>query len=468
MSQQLDHGAGLYGTELSEPAQREAFTNGDVPVAVYGLGKMGLPLAAVYADVSGNTIGVDIDEEVVETVNRGECHVKREPGLADLVSETVADGSLRATTDATAAAADAAVHVLMVPTLLTDEQEPDLSILTAAVESIGAGLSPGDLVIVESTVPPRTTVDHVVPRLAEVSGLDPDEFGVAACPERTVSGEALQDIRGTHPKVVGGVDSESGRVAALLYGELSDNEIIETSDATIAEAVKVFEGVYRDVNIALANQLATYAEAMDADVTEAIDVANTQPFCEIHDPGPGVGGHCIPVYPYFLTGAFDVDDDLLPTARAVNDGMADYTVSMLEAILAAHGVDRDDPTVLLLGLTYKANIEELRNAPSLPIASHLRETGVKVLGVDPMIDSDDWGDLDDIERVDLADATAQQADAVVVVTPHEEFAALDWDAFDAPILDGRGSIDADATDAPIYRIGGVWPNVPADHGSNHE
>ena len=446
---------GLYGADADEAAQRTAFTDGDVPVAVYGLGKMGLPLAAVYAAVSGNTIGVDIDEEVVRGINDGECHVKREPGLSPLVADMVDAGAFRATTDSAEAAEAASVHVLMVPTLLTDAREPDLSVLLSAVEDVGEGLSPGDLVIVESTVPPRTTVDRVVPLLAETSGLEPGEFGAAACPERTVSGEALDDIRGTHPKVVGGVDEESTRAAALIYGEISDNEVIATTGSTTAEAVKVFEGVYRDVNIALANQLATYSRPMDIDVNEAIDVANTQPFCEIHTPGPGVGGHCIPVYPYFLSGEFDVDDPLLTTARDVNDGMAEYTVSMLGRILEAHGIDRPDPRVLLLGLTYKANIEELRNAPSIPIARILREGGATVSGVDPMLD--DWGALDDVERVELSAVHERDVDAVVVVTPHDEFADLDWEHFDAPILDGRRSIDAGAVDAPVYSIGGRWP-----------
>ena len=466
MSRGVADRAGLYGAAADEAAQRAAFTGGEVPVAVYGLGKMGLPLAAVYAAVSGNTTGVDIDESVVETVNAGGCHVKREPGLAELVSETVDDGALRATTDSRAAAADAAVHVLMVPTLLTDDREPDLSVLLSAVEDVGSGLSPGDLVVVESTVPPRTTTDRVVPLLAEESGLPAEAFGVAACPERTVSGEALADIRGTHPKVVGGVDDESSRLAGLIYDEISDNEVIETTDATVAEAVKVFEGVYRDVNIALANQLATYAEQLDADVTEAIDVANTQPFCDIHAPGPGVGGHCIPVYPYFLTGAFDVDDPLLTTAREVNDGMAAYTASLLSRILDVHGVDRPDPRVLLLGLTYKANIEELRNTPAIPVANFLTEAGASVIGVDPMLD--DWstdpgenraggGGLDDIEYCPSDAMYDSAVDAVVLVTPHDEFAEADWDAFDAPILDGRGAIDAAAVDAPVYTIGGRWP-----------
>lgn len=454
-TQQIDT-TGLYATDRSEQAQREAFTNGEIPVAVYGLGKMGLPLAAIYAAVTGNTVGVDIDPSVVASINRGECHVKREPGLAELVAETVDNGSLTATDQPTAAAEDAAVHVLMVPTLVTDDNEPDLSMLTAAVESIGGGLSPGDLVIVESTVPPRTTIDHVRPLLAETSGLRLEEFGVAACPERTVSGNALNDIRGTHPKVVGGVDAESSRVATLIYGEITDNEIIQTSDATIAEAVKVFEGVYRDVNIGLANQLATYADEMDADVTEAIDVANTQPFCDIHTPGPGVGGHCIPVYPHFLTGRFDVADELLPTARAVNDGMAEYTVSMLEQILAVHGITSEQPRILLVGLTYKANIGELRNAPALSVARHLREKGATVLGVDPMID--DWEELTDIERVDRSELTDVEIDAVVYITPHEEFEQVAWSAIDVPILDSRQSLDSD-TDATVYHLGGPWPDT---------
>ncbi len=464
MNQRMDEHEGLYGAGESETLQRTAFTRGEVPVAVYGLGKMGLPLAAVYAAVTGNTVGVDIDEDVVRTVNGGGCHIKREPGLSELVADMVDDGAFRATSDSAGAAEDASVHVLMVPTLLTDDREPDLSILLSAVRDVGAGLSAGDLVVIESTVPPRTATDLVVPLLTETSGLPPEAFGVAACPERTVSGQAISDIRGTHPKVVGGVDEESTRAAALIYDEISDNEIIETTDATTAEAVKVLEGVYRDVNIALANQLAMYSRPMDIDVNEAIDVANTQPFCDIHAPGPGVGGHCIPVYPYFLTGAFDVDDRLLPTAREINDGMAEYTVSMLRRILDAHGTDVNGSRVLLLGLTYKANIEELRNAPSLPIARTLREAGAAVLAVDPMVD--DWSDLEDIDRVDPSRIYEREVDAVVLVTPHDEFADLEWAAFDAPILDGRRAVDVgevgDTEDGstagiPIYSIGGRWP-----------
>ena len=455
MSQSVGNPPGLYGATDSEAVQREAFTEGDVPVAVYGLGKMGLPLAAVYADVTGNATGVDVDPDVVAAVGDGDTPVKREPGLANLVADVVGRGALGTTTDGEAAAEAAAVHVLMVPTLLTDDREPDLSILDEVVRTVGSGLSRGDLVFVESTVPPRTTADHVVPALRAASGLESGEFGVATCPERTVSGQALADIRGTHPKVVGGVDDESTRAAELVYGEITDNDVIATTDASTAEAVKVFEGIYRDVNIALANQLAQYTRAMDIDVTEAIDVANTQPFCEIHDPGPGVGGHCIPVYPYFLSGQFDADSRVLTAARECNDRMPAYAASNLEAILDAHGVAAAEATVLLLGVTYKANIEELRNAPSIPLAKRLREMGTTVYAVDPLLD--DWSDLDAMEPLTLAESVDRPVDAVVVVTPHDEFADLDWDAFDAPILDGRDSIDANRVDAPVFTIGGRWP-----------
>jgi len=457
VSHSLERPVQLYGSDADESAQRAAFRGGDVPVAVYGLGKMGLPLAAVYADVTGATIGVDVDPDVVSTVNDGDCHVAREPGLPELVSSVVEREALHAVSDGVAAAQMASVHVLMVPTLLREDGEPDVSAIVSVVQDVAQGLDTGDLVVIESTVPPRTCQDLVVPVLTRESGLDADRFGVACCPERTVSGQALADIRGTHPKVVGGVDDESTRAAALVYDELSDNDVLEVSDATTAAAVKVFEGVYRDVNIALANQLGMYAEEMAIDVREAIEIANTQPFCDIHDPGPGVGGHCIPVYPYFLTGQFDRPGPLLETARTVNDGMPDYTVALLRELLLSEGVDLPDATVLLLGVTYKANIAELRNAPSKAIARQVEATGADVLAVDPLVE--DWSSVEGVTPVSLSAASAEDVDAVLLLTAHEEFTGLDWDRFDAPILDGRDAIDGATTDADVVTVGGQWPGA---------
>jgi UDP-N-acetyl-D-mannosaminuronic acid dehydrogenase len=443
----------LYGATRPESTQRREFREGRLPVAVYGLGKMGLPLAAVYAETTGNVVGVDVDETVVDRIERGESHVDGEPGLDELVARLVTEGALRATTSGDAAASAATVHVVIVPTLLTEGSEPDLSALEAAVRAIGSGLAPGDQIVVESTVPPGTCRETVVPLAAAESGLDPDRFGVAFCPERTSSGRALRDIRGAYPKVVGGVDAESTRVAELVYGELTDNDVVRLADATVAEAVKVFEGVYRDVNIALANELARVADDLEFDANAAIEAANTQPYCDIHDPGPGVGGHCIPYYPYFLTSRTAVETPLLETARAVNDRMPSFVVSKLEALLAERGRDLSDARTLVLGLTYRPGVAETRATPAKPIVGALAARGGDVLVADPMLE--DFSAFD-AEAVDVAAVGRTDPDAVVLVTPHDAFRDLDYAAFgDAVIVDGRDALDlADRPDRPVYTIGG--------------
>ncbi|ELZ22315.1 nucleotide sugar dehydrogenase [Halosimplex carlsbadense 2-9-1] len=450
MSSQRSEPTGLYGADADEPTQRRAFTGGAVPVAVYGLGKMGLPLAAVYAEVSGAVTGVDIDPEVARAVDAGECPVEGEPGLPGAVERLTADGSLSATTDAVGAAAEASVHVLIVPTLVSDDQ-PDLSALEAAVRSVGEGLDPGDTVVVESTVPPRTCRDRVTPWLEAESGLELGEFGLAFCPERTMSGRALEDIRGAHPKVVGGADEESARVAELIYGQVTDAEVYTVSDCTTAECVKVFEGLYRDVNIALANELATLAGEFGVDVPEAIEVANTQPFCDIHDPGPGVGGHCIPYYPYFVISEFESATPLLQTARHVNEYMPEYTVDRAAEALADRGRDLSDATAAVFGLAYRPGVDETRASPGVDIAELLADRAETVYAVDPVTtDSPPAG----VERVSLADIGARELDLAVVATAHDEFESIPWTAFDdSVVLDGRRQLDADAIGHPLVRFG---------------
>jgi UDP-N-acetyl-D-mannosaminuronic acid dehydrogenase len=451
-----------YGSDLSDRDVGQAFYAGDFPVAVYGLGKMGLPLAAVYAETCGNVTGVDVDPDVAAAVDRGESPVE-EPGLDDLVGELVADGALSATTDVVGAARDAEIHVAIVPTLITENDEPDLSVVEDLMADVAAGLSEGDLVVLESTVPPRTCEDRVLPLLESESGLSLGEFGLAFCPERTSSGRALEDIRGAYPKIVGGVDDESTRVAAAIYGEITDNEVITVADATTAEAVKVFEGVYRDVNIGLANELGRHAQELGIDVTEAIQAANTQPFCEIHDPGAGVGGHCIPYYPHFLIEEFDTDSRLMETARSVNEEMPGYTATAAVDGLVDVGVDPTDARVLVLGLTYRPGVDELRATPALPIVEQLSSAGVAVEAVDPV--------TDDTEAFEQAGATIRDLDAlgdepydaVVLVTAQPAFDDLDVPALgrgDTPlvVVDGRQELtELRGDDAVHYR--GVGVNV---------
>ncbi|ELZ97030.1 nucleotide sugar dehydrogenase [Haloferax mucosum ATCC BAA-1512] len=448
----------LYDSDHDEAAQRDALTNGEIPVAVYGLGKMGLPLASVYAETTGNVIGADIDPAVVETISNGGCHVKREPGLEALVSDLVADDALAATTDPRDAASQASVHVVIVPTPITDEHEPDLAILDAVVEDIATGLSAGDLVVIECTVPPQTTEQRVGAALEANSDLERGEFGLAFCPERTSSGRALEDIRGAYPKVVGGIDDESTRAATLIYEEINTEGVLPVSDATTAEAVKVFEGLYRDVNIGLANELATLTDELGIDVNEAIEVANTQPFCNIHDPGPGVGGHCIPFYPYFVIKPFETETPLLETARAVNDSMPQFTVNKLREEFDAEGLAFEDASVLLLGLTYRPGVEEIRASPALDIASISSDLGADVYGVDPMLDETDAFDL---TRLDHSEIYDRSFDAVVMVTHHDDFDTIRWDDVSRSdgqlvVIDGRDTLDLSDTDHRVYTIGGGY------------
>ena len=410
-------------------------------VAVYGLGKMGLPLAAVYAARVGDVIGVDVDESVVETLNRGDCHVDREPRLPKLTRRLVENGKFRATSDARAAADAASVHVVIVPTPITDAKEPDLSILDAVVDSVADGLSPGDVVFVECTVPPGTCRDRVMPALVDRSALEPNEFGVAFCPERTSSGRAIEDITGAYPKVVGGVDAESGRIAEIVYEHVTDNEVIRASNARTAEAVKLFEGLYRDVNIALANELGTLADDLDLDVREAIGTANTQPFCNIHDPGPGVGGHCIPWYPHFVMSRVAEPTPLLRMAREVNDSMPAFTARIVERELDERDTPIDGARVLVLGVTYRPGVEETRATPAGALIGELNHRGAETLAADPLLDDDTIASFG-ADPVDVSELVRTDPDAVVVVTPHEEFDAVEWDGFDdVLVVDGRDSVD---------------------------
>ena len=442
----------LYDSSAPPSEQRAAFTGGAVPVAIYGLGKMGLPLAGVFSAIAKNVVGVDVDPSVVESINSGECHVEGEPGLPELVETAVEAGGLQATTDGRTAAELASVHVIIVPTTLRDDNAPDLSNLRTAVRDVAAGLEAGDLVCIESTVPPRTCVDLIEPLLAEESDLESGAFGVAFCPERTASGRALQDIRRAYPKIVGGVDDESTRAATLVYDEITENEVVSVADATTAECVKVFEGVYRDVNIALANELARFADELDVNVNEAITAANTQPYSDIHDPGPGVGGHCIPYYPHFLIDEFATEAPLLRTAREVNDRMPLFTIQKLLQLLDNQGTHIEEARVVLLGVTYRPGVDEIRESPALAIAERLTKFGANVYAVDPV--RSDFTEID-AAPIRLSSLSRIAPDAVILVTAYEEFQDAPWEEMNETIvIDGRAALDLDDTHHEVYTIGG--------------
>ena len=456
---------GPYDSDRSDDALRRAFTDGRVPIALYGLGKMGLPVAATFADRFGAVEGVDLDQSVVSAVEAGDCPVRGEPQLPELVATVVDEAALTATTNGDRAATDAAVHVVIVPTLIDEAKEPDLTHLQAATETIGAGLSVGDVVFVESTVPPRTCRDVILPTLEAESGLDRGEFGLAFCPERTASGRALRDIQRSYPKVVGGVDEESTRVARVVYSEVTDNEVIPVADCTTAECVKLFEGFYRDVNVALANELATFTDEIGVDVVDAIEVANTVPYCDLHTPGAGVGGHCIPYYPYFLLNEFETPAEMLATARQTNDSMPAFAVDRLVDLLEGEAFDVNTMAagskadarplagaqVTVLGVTYRPGVDEIRASPAHGVVDGCRDRGASVSVVDPVCT-----DLAAFDARPLTVEAFQRStpDGVVLVTAQPGFEAIDWTAFqELAVVDGRQALDLTGTPHRVYTIG---------------
>ena len=341
-------------------------------VAVVGAGKMGLPLAAQFASHSWSVIAVDIDPAVVATINAGRSHVGDEPGLAELVADAHAAGRLRATLDAAEAAREADVVVLIVPVLLDAASHPDHRSMDAAVTAVTPGIHPGSTVIFETTLPVGDTRNRYAPRLAEASGLSLEEdLFVAFSPERLYSGATLRNLA-TYPKLVGGLGPVSTSRAAAFYDSVLDADVVAMSSAETAEFAKLADTTYRDVNIALANEFAGYAERIGIDVMEVIAGANSQPYSHIHQPGLGVGGHCIPVYPHFLLDRAP-DLELVGLARRVNDGQVGEVPRDDGDTLGG----LDGQTVLVLGLTYRHGVKELAYSRALPLIDGLIARGAQ-------------------------------------------------------------------------------------------
>jgi nucleotide sugar dehydrogenase len=403
-------------------------------VAVVGAGKMGLPLCVQYAGHGWSVIAVDVQQAVVDSINAGVSHVAEEPGLGDLVRAAHEAGRLRATTDGTAAARDADVVVLIVPVMLDDEQQPDYRHMDAAVASIAPGIHAGSTVIFETTLPVGDTRERFAPVLGAASGLTADvDFFVAFSPERLYSGSALRNLA-TYPKLVGGVGPASGDRAAAFYASVLDAEVVRMSSAEAAEMSKLADTTYRDVNIALANELARYAERAGVDIQEVIDAANSQPYSHIHQPGLGVGGHCIPVYPHFLLSR-SPEMELIEVSRRVNDGQIGHAIRTIQKALGGlEGVP-----VLVLGLTYREGVRETAYSRALPLMERLAFHGASVAAYDPLLSADE------IERWS---ATAYRWGeggpyrAIVTQTADPLFRTLDLRLFPdlAILFDGRNSL----------------------------
>jgi UDP-N-acetyl-D-glucosamine dehydrogenase len=401
---------------------------------VVALGKIGLPLAAHIARAGHEVVGCDVDARVVAMVNDATAPFPGEAGLEDALAELVPAGRLRATSDTTAAVAAGADLVIAVPPLVVDDHaRPDYGVLDAVVADIGRGLQPGMVVSIETTLPVGTTRGRVAAQLAACSGLEPEvEFFTVHSPERVYSGRIFSDLE-TYPKLVGGLSEEGERRALELYESFLGAEVRGMGSAEAAEMTKLAETTYRDLNIALANEFARFADRLGIDVERVIDAANSQPFSHIHRPGIAVGGHCIPVYPRFYLDR-DPEATLPAASRRVNDGMPAYAVEMLAGELGAAAAGA---RVAILGVTYRGSVKETAFSGAFAVRDELARRGMEPLATDPLYSAEE------LRGLGFEPWDGEPVDAAIIQADHPEFARLA--PRDLPgarvILDGRGVLD---------------------------
>jgi UDP-N-acetyl-D-mannosaminuronic acid dehydrogenase len=390
-------------------------------IVVVGLGYIGLPTAAILAVRGHEVLGVDISQKVVDTLQGGGIHIV-EPDLDVMVSAAIKSEALTVSTKA----APADVFILAVPTPFVGDHKPDLSYVKSATESIAPHLKSGDLVILESTSPVGATEKMSV----WLSELRPDltfphkvgdsaDVNVAHCPERVLPGKVLTELV-ENDRVVGGISNACTKAAIDLYQTFVNGDCLATNAAT-AEMAKLTENAFRDVNIAFANELSILAEEQGVDVWELIQLANRHPRVDILQPGPGVGGHCIAVDPWFLVDASPENARLIRQARLVNDAKPQYVIDKVKSAL--FGIK--NPVVACLGLAFKANIDDLRESPAVSICEKLAANSLTLKVVEPHI-SELPETLSGFDNVELASAkeAISAAHVVLLLVDHRVFAKL--------------------------------------------
>jgi len=404
-------------------------------VAMVGLGYIGLPTAAVMASRGLNVIGIDIDQRAVDIINSGGIHIV-EPDLEALVHEVVRTGKLRATTIPEAADA----FLIAVPTPFHENHEPDMTYVKAAVLSIAPVLKAGDLIVLESTSPVGSTEQMAKWLAAARPDLSfPDQTGkladvsIAYCPERVLPGKVIHELV-ENARVVGGLTEKCGQRAKALYKLFVRGDCLIT-DSRTAEMCKLTENSFRDVNIAFANELSIICDKLSIDVWELIRLANRHPRVNILQPGPGVGGHCIAVDPWFIIDSAPEEARLIRVAREVNDGKPEFIVSK---VVAAAG-KLENPVIACLGLSFKPDIDDLRESPAVDIVASLARKNLgSLLVVEPHITKLPEQLREGIRLVSLDEALVQ-ADIFVMLVDHQNFHQRDWSLLTSDrFIDSRG------------------------------
>lgn len=401
-------------------------------IALFGLGHIGLPTAALFAQSKIQVIGIARNKAKLDMINQGISPIV-EPGLDELVKKAVESGNFSATDDGLGAVTHSNIMIIVVPTPMDEFNRADLTEVKSASKTISKGLKRGDLVIVESTVP-QGTCDNIVIPILEESGLKAGEdFGVVYTPERAIPNNTIYEMI-HNARVIGGVDDDSALKAADLYQKITEGEIIKVKNLITAETVKLIENTYRDVNIALSNEIAMICEGLGVDAIEAIEVANHHPRVNLHTPGPGVGGHCLAIDPYFIVEIAEekgMKAPIISVARDTNEGMPVYVMKIIKDTLGEAGLEIKDSNMGLLGVAYKGNVADARETPAKALINLLKEGGAHVFANDPHTPGDVIESLG-AEPVDVDQILS--CDCVVLVTDHDEYRDIKPEMVKSPVF----------------------------------
>ena len=379
-------------------------------ICVVGLGYIGLPTAVMFANHGHQVHGVDVNEKAISMIQNKQLHIE-ENGLQERLNSAIDAGTLTVSTKPI----KADVFIIAVPSPIKADKTADLEYVRQATASTVPFLEQGNLVILESTVPPRTVEDVMMPELIKSNLEIGTELFVSHSPERVIPGKVFQELV-SNDRIIGGINEESARQTTILYKSFVEGNMHET-DATTAELVKVMENTYRDVNIAFANELAKIAQNIGVNVWEAIKLANFHPRVNIHFPGPGVGGHCIAVDPWFLVELDPEQAKMIHLARQTNDGMPSYTAQLTADILNAKGIE--DPKIAVLGLAFKGNIDDMRESPSVEVVEQLIDRKMNLMAFDPHIKTNNLSEQTQEQNLALSGASA-----ILILTDHQAFKDL--------------------------------------------
>ena len=413
-------------------------------ICVVGLGYIGLPTSAMFASHGCEVVGVDVSQHVVDTLNAGHIHIE-EPGLADVIKKVVSNGNFRASLNPEKA--DAFIIAVPTPNLDDEFLSCDLTYVLEAAKEIIPYVEKGNTVIVESTIAPRSTDDYVKPIFEEAGFQIGKDLYLAHCPERVLPGQILYELKHNN-RIIGGITPECTEHAADVYGIFVEGELIKT-EAKTAELSKCMENTFRDVNIALANELAKICYRLDINCLDVINMANKHPRVNIHQPGPGVGGHCLAIDPYFICAMAPEEAKIIRLSRDTNKSMPQFVVEKTKMLLGA----ARNPKIAAFGVTYKGNVDDVRESPSMEIIHMLKAEGYEIAVYDPHVNNPEYVDLD---------TAVKDADIALILTDHNEYKNMDLAAIaekmkTPQMFDTRNIIkNAEGTGLTVINYGNLY------------